>query len=140
MREEMDGLSHVSSATVSLVTRQMRPEGALLRTSALTAIGPALRLDMERRLSLSTWRFADILNDGLIDGSVRLCDMRIAAEAVTATINAAEELQRWVPGANVENVNELYVRPLLHGLRPMASPCKRGSSNGQIGELSPTFR
>lgn len=117
MKEEMDGLNHVFAAAVSLVTRQMRPEGALLRTSALAAIGPELRLEMERRLALSTWRFADMLNDGLIDGSVRLCDMRIAAEAVTATVNAAEELQRWVADARPDNVAALYVRPLLSGLR-----------------------
>ena len=120
MREQSDGLTHVSAATVSLVARQMRPEGVLLRTSALTAIGPELREQMARRLSLSTWRFADMLNDGLVDGSVRLCDMRIAAEAVTATINAAEELRRYVPSATADNVADLYVRPLLEGIRPPA--------------------
>lgn len=117
MREETDGLAHVGAAAVSLVTRQMRPEGALLRTSALAAVGPELRDEMKRRLALSTWRFADMLNDGLIDESVRLCDMRIAAETVTATINAAEELQNWVPSATGENVAQLYVRLLLQGLR-----------------------
>ena len=115
MAEEADGLGHVTAAAVSLVSRQMRPEGSLLRTSALTAIGPALRVEMERRLAQSTLRFADMLNDGLIDRSVRLCDMRIAAEAVTATINAAQELQRWVPGGTEENAAALFVRPLLHG-------------------------
>ena len=111
-----DGMAHVSAAAVSLVARQMRPEGVLLRTSALTTIGLDLRHEMERRLAASTRRFADMLNDGLIDGSVRLCDMRIASEAVTAMINAAEELQRWVPSATAENAADLYVRPLLEGL------------------------
>ena len=119
MAEEMDGLTHVSAAMVSLVARQMRPEGVLLRTSALTTIGPELRREMAQRLSHSTWRFADMLNDGLVDGSVRLCDMRIASEAVTATINAAEELQRWVPSATADNAAHLYVRPLLHGFSAM---------------------
>lgn len=118
LREETDGLTHVTAAATSLVTRQMRPEGVLLRTSALTAIGPELRLEMERRLSLSTWRFADMLNDGLTDGSVRLCDMRIAAETVTATVNAAEELQRWAPRITADTAAELYLQPLLRGLRP----------------------
>lgn len=118
MIEETDGLGHVSAAVASLATRQMRPEGVLLRTSALAAIGPDLRHEMERRLARSTWRFADMLNDGLIDGSVRLCDMRIAAEAVTATINATEELQRWVAEATADNVSDLYLRPQFLGLRP----------------------
>ena len=115
MAEEMDGLAHVAAAAVSLVSRQMRPEGALLRTSALTAVGPELRQEMQRRLTLSTWRFADMLNDGLIDGSVRLCDMRVAAEMVTAMINSAQELRQWVPAATAETAAELYVRPLLDG-------------------------
>ena len=121
IREHNDAIGHVAEAAASLMSRQMAPEGVLLRTSALTAIGPDLRHDMERRLARSTWRFADMLNDGLIDGSVRLCDMRIASEVVTAAINSAQELQRWVPGATEENAAALYVRPLLEGLRPSAS-------------------
>lgn len=121
MREETDGLSHVGAAAVSLIRRQMSPEGTLLRTSALAALGPELRHEMERRLALSTWRFADMLNDGLVDGSIRLCDMRIAAETVTATINAAEELQRWVPTATAENAAQLFLKPLFQGLRSTAS-------------------
>lgn len=110
-----NGLSQAASAAVSLVSRQMSPEGVLLRTSALTAIGLELRRAMSRKMSLSTWRFADMLNDGLIDGSVRLCDMRIASEAMTAAINAAQELKRWVPTATTENSAILYLRPLLVG-------------------------
>lgn len=120
MAGEMDGLSHVAAATVSLVSRQMDPSGILLRTSALTAVGLDLREEMARRLSLSTLRFADMLNDGLIDRSVRVCDMRIAAEMVTATINSAQELQRWVPAATRENAADLFVRPLLYGFRGSA--------------------
>ena len=120
MAEETDGLSHVAAAAVSLVSRQMEPSGILLRTSALTAIGLERREEMARRLSLSTLRFADMLNDGLIDGSVRVCDMRIAAEMVTATINSAQELQRWVPSATRENAADLFVRPLLYGFRRSA--------------------
>lgn len=116
MASGLDGVSRVSAAAASLVSRQMLPEGEMLRTSALTAIGPALRKEVERRMSLLTLRFADMLNDGLIDGSVRLCDMRIAAEMVTATINAAEELPIWVRGASSDNAAALFVRPLLNGM------------------------
>ena len=93
----------------------MSAEGALLRTSALTAIGPELRTEMARRLTLLTWRFADMLNDGMSDGSVRVCDIRIASEMVTAMINSAQELQRWVPSADASNAATLYIRPLLDG-------------------------
>ena len=116
MAQEMNGLSHVAAASISLVSRQMLPEGALLRTSALTAVSPELRKEMQRRLTLSTYRFADMLNDGLVDGSVRLCDMRVASEMVTGMINSAQELQRWVQGASLENAAQLYVWPLFYGL------------------------
>jgi hypothetical protein len=46
--------------------------------------------------------------------------MRIAAEMVTATINSAQELQRWVPAATRENAADLFVRPLLYGFRSSA--------------------
>ena len=115
MAGEMNGAAHVCAAAVSLVSRQMLPEGSLLRTSALTAIALDLRQEMARRMSLVTLRFSDMLNDGITDRSVRACDMRIASEAVTAMINSAQELQRWVPSATVENAAELYVRPLLYG-------------------------
>ena len=52
----------------------------------------------------------------MIDASVRLSDVRIGAEMVNATINSAEELRRWVPGANVANACDLYVQPLLTGI------------------------
>ena len=115
MVEDMNGLSRIAAAAVALVGRQMSSEGALLRTSALTAIGPELRTEMARRLTLLTWRFADMLNDGMTDGSVRVCDIRIASEMVTAMINSAQELQRWVPGADASNAATLYIRPLLYG-------------------------
>lgn len=115
LAKKAKGFSQAASAAVSLISRQMSPDGVLLRTSALAAIGPDLRREMSRNMALSTWRFADMLNDGLIDGSVRLCDMRIASEALTAAINAAQELKRWVPTADTENAGRLYLRPLLLG-------------------------
>ncbi len=113
---ETDGLARVLAASVSLVNRQMLDEGTLLRTSALTAIGPELRATMVRQIARLTLRFEDMLNDGLIDGSVRPCHVRIGSEMITTMINSAEELGRWVKTATVDNAAELYVRPLLTGL------------------------
>ncbi len=115
-----DGLSCVATASVSLVTRQMVQSGVLLRTSALTAVGPELRTRMAWEMSRLTLRFADMLNDGMADGSVRVCNIRVAAEMITAMINSAEELNRWVRTANADNAVELYVRPLFEGLLPRA--------------------
>jgi AcrR family transcriptional regulator len=125
--DEADGVSHVLGATIPLVTRQLLPEGALLRTSALTAINLALRKGMQLRLSILTGRFADMLNDGLIDGSIRPCDFRIAAEMITAMINAAQELPGWVRGVDMANAAGLYVRPLFSGLIPASRGRRRRS-------------
>lgn len=116
MAENDPGMTRVASAAVDLVTRQMTVEGFMLRTTALTVVGPELRTEMSRRMSLATFRFQDLLSDGVADGSVRICDLRIASEMVTAMINSAAELGRWVPDAEPERVSDLYVRPLLHGL------------------------
>jgi AcrR family transcriptional regulator len=116
-----NGLSRAAAASVWLVTRQMLENGTLLRTSALTTIGPDLRIKVAWQMSRLTLRFGDMLNDGLIDGSVRPCNVRIAAEMITAMINSAEELGRWVRTASVDNAVELYVRPLFSGLIPTAN-------------------
>ncbi len=113
---ENDGISRIASAAVALVRQQMLDDGTLLRTAALTAVGPDLRQQMASQMSRLTLRFGNMLNDGLIDGSARPCNLRIAAEMTTAMINSSEELRRWVKTANVENAADLYVRPLLTGL------------------------
>ena len=116
LSSDLDNMSRVAAAAVTLVSRQMSPEGVLLRTSALTSVGPEIRSAMAARMALYTARFADMLNDGIIDGSVRPCDLRIASEMVTAMINSAEELDRWVPKLDRDRAGNLYVKPLLNGL------------------------
>ncbi len=122
LASETSGLSQAAAAAVLLVNQQMLDSGTLLRTSALTAIGPELRARVNERMAQLTLRFADMLNDGMVDGSVRLCNVHIAAEMMTATINSAEELDRWVNTATADNAAELYVRPLLAGLLATPGP------------------
>ena len=116
LRSETDGLSCVAAVAVALVRQQMVDKGTLLRTSALTCVGPELRRSMATEMSRLTLRFNNMLNDGLIDGSVRPCNLHVAAEMTTAMINSSEELGRWVPSAALDNAADLYVRPLLTGL------------------------
>ena len=111
-----NGSARIVTAAVSLVRQQMVDEGTLLRTAALTALSPALRAQISSQMSRLTLRFSNMLNEGLIDGSVRPCNLHIAAEMTTAMVNSSEELSRWVHGANEENAAELYVRPLMTGL------------------------
>ena len=116
LKLKADGVFRVAAAAVSVVRQQMLDDGILLRTAALTTIGPELRLRMSGQMSRLTLRFNNMLNDGLIEGSVRPCNLHIAAEMTTAMINSSEELKRWVHSASVDNAAELYVNPLLNGL------------------------
>ena len=115
-KAERSGMAQITAAGVCLVRQQMIDTGTLLRTSALTCVGPEVRMRMAGQMSRLTLRFGNMLNDGIIDGSVRPCNVRIAAEMTTAMINSSEELGRWVKSATVHNAAELYVRPLLTGL------------------------
>lgn len=111
-----DGLTTIGSIAVSLIEQQMREEGILLRLSALYAVGPDFREQISEKMSQITRRFGDMLNDGIIDGSIRPCNVGIAGEMLSAMINSAEELQRWVPAATTENAADLYVWPFMFGL------------------------
>ncbi len=110
------GIERVAAATIRLVAQQLVPDGVMLRTSALTAIGPELRSLMQARMESCTLRFADMLNDGIVDGSVRPCNVRIASEMITGAVNAAEELPTWIGGAGEAGLAGFYVRLLLEGL------------------------
>jgi AcrR family transcriptional regulator len=116
LANESSGILRVTSSAVALVRQQMLDSGTLLRTAALTSVGPELRQRMAMQMSRLTLRFSNMLNDGLIDGSVRPCNLHIAAEMTTAMINSSEELGRWVKSASLENAADLCVRPLLSGL------------------------
>jgi hypothetical protein len=50
------------------------------------------------------------------DGSIRTQDQSLAALMISGMINAAVGLERWVPEANADNADELYVRPLFLGI------------------------
>lgn len=122
MSRDWDGMTKVAATAVELVTRQLAVAGFMLRTTALTVVGPDLRAEMTRRMASVTLRFVDMLGDGFGDGSVRIADPRIAAEMVTATINSAAELGRWAVDAKPEDVASLYVCPLLYGLFSVSAP------------------
>ena len=110
------GLERLQHSTCLLIYHQLTEEGPLLRTSALTALPSDIRVKMTIKLDRITSRFADIISDGIIDGSIRPCDAWIAGQMVTAAINAAEELPRWVPEITPEDALESYLVPSVNGV------------------------
>ena len=105
------------AATAALVRFQLGPRGPLLRSTATSALpDQAHREQVGRTIGRLTERIASLLVDGLVDGTVRPLDTAIAAQMLASAINAAAELQRWVPGVTPDNVTARYTRPGLLGL------------------------
>jgi AcrR family transcriptional regulator len=106
----------LTSAVVALVQRQVSPEGPLLRTSALQALPPPLRTGVVLRGNRFAQRFASMISDGAADGSIRIVDPFLAAQMVSASINAAADLVSWTGGLKPAAMADLYARPALTGL------------------------
>ena len=95
----------------------------LLRTSALTAVPGAIRAELMQRFDRISYRFASILCDGIADGSVAPVEVNIAAQVISAAINAAAELPFFTPGLEPDAVVDHYVRPLFEGLASPPAGC-----------------
>ncbi|HEY8572967.1 TetR/AcrR family transcriptional regulator [Phenylobacterium sp.] len=110
------GLKVLAQICTALVQYQMAGNLPLLRTSALTTVPESINANLVRQFDRVSHRFASILSDGIADGSVRPVDVNVAAQMVTAMINAAAELHVWAPGLTAETAAAHYVRPLFEGL------------------------
>jgi AcrR family transcriptional regulator len=113
---EIKGLDQACSAAAALIRRQQTDAGPLLRNSALMSVDPDTRTRMLDQMENIVDRFSDMISDGMIDGSARRCDARIAGQMLMAQINSASELRNWVPDVNADTCVDLYVRPIFRGL------------------------
>ncbi len=110
------GIDNLASLTAAMVQRDVSGDAPLLRTSALTTAPADMRDKVVRRFQQFSSRVASVVSDGIADGSVRSLDANVAAEAITAMVNASAELLRWTPGLAIEQAAEVYARPLFDGL------------------------
>jgi AcrR family transcriptional regulator len=106
----------LSSSVAALVSRQAEPDGLLLRFSALQALPEAMRASAVWRADRVSQRFASMIADGAADGSIRPVDPFLAAQMVSAAVNAAADLIAWTEGLTPELVTDIYARPALTGL------------------------
>ena len=113
---EAQGLQQAYMAAAALVRRQQTAAGPLLRSSALMSVEPQPRDRMLHELAQVVTRFSSMVTDGIIDGSARPCDARIAGEMIMVTVNSASQMPNWVKGVTPDNAFDLYARPLFHGL------------------------
>lgn len=111
------GWSRACAAGRALVRFQVSPDGPLLRATATSALpDEAHRASVGLAMNRLVERMANVVVDGMVDGSIRPLDPSIAAQGAIGAINAAAELHRWVPTATPDRVAELYVRPAFEGL------------------------
>jgi AcrR family transcriptional regulator len=110
------GWDRLCAVSRSLVRYQLSDQGPLLRVSAWSALPEVLRHEKLRTMNQLAERFVGFLVEGMKDGSIRAQDQSLAALLISGMINAAVGLERWVPEANVDNADELYVRPLFLGI------------------------
>jgi AcrR family transcriptional regulator len=110
------GLDRLRAVCAALTEYQVSESGPLLRSTALLALPEAERRPMIVRMNQMSGRFADMVTDGIIDGSIRRINAKIGGQLINPMINGAASLQRWAPGASAESIAGLYVDPLLRGL------------------------
>ena len=99
-----------------LVRHQLSEQGPLLRVTAWSALPPELRQGTLRTLNGLTEKFGVLVVDGIIDGSIRPLDPSVAAQLVSAMINAVAELPLWAKGVTEQTVAPLFARPLFLGI------------------------
>ncbi len=112
------GFDNLASLASSMVRHDVSGEIPLLRTSALTAVPEEMQVQFVRRFDRLSARLASVISDGIADGSIRPVDVNVAAQAITALINASAELHHWAPGVDATNAAEDLRPPTLHGVVP----------------------
>jgi AcrR family transcriptional regulator len=111
-----DGWRRLEAFSSWLVEHQVTGDTPLLRTAALTTAPEPIREEILNKFNRISLSIGSLVSDGIADGSLRPVDAHIAAQMVTAMINAAAELPFWAPGQSVAEASQSYVRGLLKGL------------------------
>jgi AcrR family transcriptional regulator len=110
------GYENLAAVCAALFDHQLTGKAPLLRTSALTSVPENIHKQLITRFDRVSGRFSLVFSDGIADGSLRPVDATIAAQMITAMINASAEVHHWAPGITPQNGAQVYVRPLFEGL------------------------
>jgi AcrR family transcriptional regulator len=83
-----NGAETLVAVAAALVEHQLSGKAPLLRTSALTSVPQEIRADLVKEFDRASGRFSLVFSEGIADGSLRPVDAAIAAQMITALINA----------------------------------------------------
>lgn len=106
----------LSSTIATLLDVQFSERGPLLRTTALSGLPTAARLEMVERSNRIARRFAGTMSDGIAEGSIRPVDPLIAAQALMALQNAAFDMRKWASTMPRDRAIAFYASTLAFGL------------------------
>jgi AcrR family transcriptional regulator len=116
MKLEGTGLERVIAVSAALAAFQLSPSGPLLVNAAFTALPEMDARRMLVEFDRAVNRYALMISDGVIDGSIRRLDAAIAAQVLHAGVNSVAMVPNWVADLRPERIGELYLRPLLSGV------------------------
>ncbi|WP_315831566.1 TetR/AcrR family transcriptional regulator [Bradyrhizobium prioriisuperbiae] len=111
------GWERLTAAARAQVRIQLSDQGPLLRTSAWNALPEETRKDSMRGLDRLIEQLGMFVVQAIREGDIPTLDPAIAAQQVAGMINAASELDRWVPRLAGDQTDvDLFVRPLFEGI------------------------
>ena len=117
-RVALNGRENLMSVISALMQYQLSGNVPLLRATALTSVPADIHGYLLREFDRVSGRFSLVLTNGIADGSLRPVNAAIAAQMITAMINATPDLPLWAPGVTAENVARVYAKPLFEGILP----------------------
>jgi AcrR family transcriptional regulator len=115
-RVASNGAENLIAVSAALVEYQLSGKAPLLRTSALTSVPQEIRAGLIKEFDRASGRFSLVFSEGIADSSLRAVDAAIAAQMLTALINAAAEVHNWAPGISQQSIACTYARPLFQGV------------------------
>jgi AcrR family transcriptional regulator len=111
-----DRWTQLVSAAAALAEHQLSDHGPLLLTAALSALPEPIRREMLSQAARISDRFAEMISEGVVEGSIRPVDPTIASHMLNATVNAGANLGFWVRGVSSRAAPAVFVRPFLMGI------------------------
>ncbi len=129
----------LAACIAMLLDVQFDGEWPLLRTTALQALPSELRTRVVERSNRLALRFAGMLMDGIIDGSIRPVDPMITSQVLLSTLNAAYDLRDWGRALPNGDAVRIYASTLSDGLfgAPATRPCDGISPESVTAPLHP---
>lgn len=106
----------IGSAIATLLDLQFANEWNLLRSTALASLPPPMREEAINRSHGIALRFAGLIFDGVVEGTVRAVDPLIAGHVINSTIYTAYNLQEWAAGFDRSHAVQTFAGNLWHGV------------------------